>query len=480
MDNYQARAYAQQYRPFPVPPIEQAKFAPSDVSIIVPTVDWDNDLSINLRTWLRCRPREIIFVTTTQLQPKLIQLFQATLGLAEELKQLGIPFHILTVEHANKRAQLCRGINEAKGKIVALVDDDARWTGDEVLTTLLAPFENDDVGLVGGPIESYIPYERQRSEIITGWEVAALRTRSKRRGGNRAFFAADGSTNFTVSGLTMLLRTEIVKDPYFQHLFTNDLWRGAPQNTGDDGFITRYVLFHHHLPQSPFSTARPGTQWRLGMQFDPRATVQTSLLTTSQYVEQSRRWYRSGLRLRLTCLLWEPGMAKFWRTAPYMARKMAGSMFGIIFNFLQIYLWFQVWSEYPKVAGLLFLWRMWVYISSLSAFCKEFPYIGISNIWAAVLADHTYLISDLFSWSSLWLETWSNRPTVGNGEGGRGAQGPKQPKGLKQPKDPKQPKDIKRRKDPLRLPLTKIFMIHLLRISMPPYLTVQNPKPLNP
>ncbi|KAI1763564.1 hypothetical protein GGR53DRAFT_362809 [Hypoxylon sp. FL1150] len=416
IDGWLSLRYARRYLPFPVPPREEAKYAPSDVSIVVPTVDWDDNLVDNLRTWLICQPREIIFVTTNAQQPKLLHLFNTAPGLREELYRGRVHFHIRTVQQANKRLQLCAGINEAKGKIVALVDDDARWTSEEVLTTLLAPFQNDDVGLVGGSIESYIPEERQRSDVITGWEVAALRTRSKRRAGNRAFFEADGSTNFTVSGLTMLLRAEIVKDPYFQHHFINDMWNGIRQNTGDDGFITRYVLFQHHLRHVGDAGPLRRTPWKLGMQFGPGGTVQTSLLTTGEYAQQSRRWYRSGLRLRLTLLLWEPGLFKFFRTTPYMARKMTGGMLSPIFNLVRLGLWLWLWWHDPTMAELLFLYILSNYVSSLRAFCREFPYVGIKNIWAVILADHAYLISDIFSWCSLSLESWSNRSSVDVGE----------------------------------------------------------------
>ncbi|KAI1771173.1 glycosyltransferase family 2 protein [Hypoxylon cercidicola] len=408
IDGRQARKYAQQYRPFPIPAEGQSRFGSNDVSIIVPTVNWDTDLPANLLTWLRCQPREVIFVTTAALQPKLINDFEATPDLKETMLERGINLRIFTVQKANKRSQLCRGINAATGRIVALVDDDAKWTTKDVLKSLLAPFQNDDVGLVGGPIESYIPQERQRSDVITGWEVAALRTRARRRGGNRAFFAADGSTNFTVSGLTMLLRTEIVQDPYFQFLFMHDMFQGVRQNTGDDGFITRYVLFQHLLPHIEYSNFPEGRAWKLGMQFDPRATVQTSLLASSRFADQSKRWFRSGLRLRLTCLLFEPGFSKFRQTAPYMSRKMMGGMLSPLFTYYRLYLWLMVWLLFPKIVLCLLLYVLYNYFFNLQAFYKEFPYVG-KKIWAAVVADHLYFVTDIYSWLTLPLESWSNR-----------------------------------------------------------------------
>ncbi|KAI1405377.1 glycosyltransferase family 2 protein [Hypoxylon fuscum] len=411
VDGREARRYAQRYQHFTTQ--ETTSDTSRDVSIVVPTVNWGPDLPANLLTWLINQPREVILVTTDALAAQLQTDLESTPDLRQNMIKFDTDVIILTVEQANKRSQLCRGINAAQGRIVALVDDDARWTTSRVLEHLLVPFHNeaDNYGLVGGPIESFVPAERQNYNVITGWEVAALRIRQRRRAGMRAFWAADRSTNFTVSGLTMLLRTEIVQDPYFQYHFTHDMWNGMRQNTGDDGFITRYILFKHQLPHREFSSLEPNKQWRLGMQLSPEAEVQTSLMTDNRFADQSKRWYRSGLRLRLTCLLYEPGYRGFKLTAPYMARKMVGGMVSPLLTFLRLYLWYMAWINYPTIARCLILYVLWNYINSLRDFYRQFPYVG-RKIWAAVVADHLYLVSDIFSWVTLSSETWSNRSSV--------------------------------------------------------------------
>ncbi|KAI1101054.1 glycosyltransferase family 2 protein [Jackrogersella minutella] len=414
LDGEQGRNYASRYQPFPIPPTDIARYLSSDVSLIVPTIDWDIDLGKNLLTWLATSPLEIIFVTLENTANKLQDTLEAIPGIKEAVAASGTTIDIVTVQQANKRSQLCRGINEARGKILCLVDDDARWTTNQVLTQLLAPFQEDDVGLVGGPIGSYVPDERQDSKIITPWEVAALRIRSRRGPGMAAFFAHDRSTNFTVSGLTMLLRAEIVKDPYFQYLFTHDIWAGLRQNTGDDGFITRYILFQHQLPHRKHSSI-PTKQWRLGMQLTPEAEVQTSILTDSRFAAQSKRWYRSGLRLRLTCLLYEPGYFGMRRTAPYMTRKMVGGMMNPVFTTIRLFLWCCLWLTNPWVAFAWLLYVLYNWFSGLYRFYKQFPYCG-SKIWAAMAADNLYLVSDLYSYVTLSQESWSNRSSVGEGE----------------------------------------------------------------
>ncbi|KAI0853411.1 glycosyltransferase family 2 protein [Daldinia vernicosa] len=409
-DSEQARTLARQYQPFPLPSKEDARYSPSDVSIVVPTIDWDETLPSNLITWLTNNPREVIFVTVDRELPRLQDDLESAPGVKKAMEESRAKILVLSVPQANKRTQLCRGIDEATGNIIALVDDDALWTTQDVLINLLAPFQDENIGLVGGPIESHVPKERQNSEVITGWEVAALRIRQRRENGMAAFYAADGSTNFTVSGLTMLLRAEIVKDPYFQHLFTNDMWNGMRQNTGDDGFITRYILYQHHLTDR-FRSAVVPKQWRLGIQLNPEARVLTSLMRTSAFAHQSKRWYRSGLRLRLTCLIYEPGYRMMKATAPYMTRKMAGGMLTPIFTIVRAYLWYRLWANSPWFALALLSYVLYNWFSSLYTFYRRFPYCG-SKIWAAMIADNLYLVADFYSWATLSTESWTNRSSV--------------------------------------------------------------------
>ncbi|KAI0533430.1 hypothetical protein GGR58DRAFT_115022 [Xylaria digitata] len=278
------------------------------------------------------------------------------------------------------------------------------------LINLLAPFQERDIGLVGGPIESYIPEERKDASVITAWEVAALRNRSKRRGGNKAFYARDRSTNFTVSGATMVLRAEIVKDPDFQTHFTGESFRGVRMNTGDDSFITRWVLFQH------LRAGRQGKpQWRLGMQITPEATVYTSLIPDSRFADQMKRWLRTGLRFRLICLFDDPGLMNFWGATPYMCRKMVEGLYNPFLNLLWYVCFFTVLREQPLLALLIALYYCYGLVSGILGFAREFPYTR-RKIWAAVIMDRVALVSDWYCWATLAHESWASRKGVDEGE----------------------------------------------------------------
>ncbi|KAI0112574.1 nucleotide-diphospho-sugar transferase [Nemania sp. FL0031] len=385
-----ASKYIQQYKPFPLPSLDKRLWIPSEVSIIVPTIDYDENFQRAIISWLANKPLELIVVTTNS------QFLQA--------KQFVNSAAIRRANHITKII-LLEGFNHSNGRILAFVDDDVFWRP-TTLTQLLAPFEQPDVGLVGTDIQSHVPKERRDPSVITGWEVAALRNRSKRRGGSKAFYVADGSTNFTISGATMLLRAEIVQDPVFQWEFAQETFLGVPQNSGDDSFITRWVLFHH---------LRAGRQrmrkWRLGIQITPEAFVSTTLKTDSSFVHQMKRWLRTGLRYRLTCIFSDPGFRAFRRTTPYMARKMAEGMLNPILNMLWYISFYQTLRTQPFVALLFALYYLYGLVTGMRAFAREFPYCR-RKIWAAIIADKVPQVSDFYCWATLFVENWASRPSI--------------------------------------------------------------------
>jgi hypothetical protein len=185
----------------------------------------------------------------------------------------------------------------------------------------------------------------------------------------KAAFAADGGTNFSVSGVTMLLRGEILRDAVFQNAFTRDSWMGKRQNTGDDSFITRWVLFHHQLDHTSHrlnagllktsakflekaetESMDPHKQWKLAIQHTEEAVVSTSLHPDSRFASQIQRWYRSGMRLRINCLLIEPGFCAMRRTTPFMARKMVEGMMSPVLSWLRLIAQGMSFSVSPRFA----------------------------------------------------------------------------------------------------------------------------------
>ncbi|KAI0525410.1 hypothetical protein F5B22DRAFT_589803, partial [Xylaria bambusicola] len=130
------------------------------------------------------------------------------------------------------------------------------------------------------------------------------------------------------------------------------------------------------------------------MQMAPEATVFTALIPDKRFAEQVKRWLRTGLRFRLTCLFSDPGLRNLWRTT-YMCRKMVEGMFNPFLTLVWYLCFFKILCTHPLTALLFSMYYFYGSFSSYVAFCRQFPYAR-RKIWAAILLDRFALVSDWY------------------------------------------------------------------------------------
>ncbi|KIW82812.1 hypothetical protein Z517_02055 [Fonsecaea pedrosoi CBS 271.37] len=234
----------------------------------------------------------------------------------------------------------------------------------------------------------------------------------------KSAYAVDGGINFCVSGVTALLRSEIAHDPAFLSAFANDMWMGQRQNSGDDSFITRWVLFQHLFkPQRRDGEEEP-VQWKLGMQLTEGAEVGTSIMPDSRFAGQMKRWYRSGLRHRLMCLVYEPCFWGMYKTCPHMTRKMVEGMLNPVLLWVRLYCFWRTFHVCPWFGCFVLSMKTYNYLDGLLQFATEYPFAR-RHLWAAVLVDRLYLVSDWYCWVTLGTEAWITRQAVDPPAAGR-------------------------------------------------------------
>ncbi|KAI9289582.1 nucleotide-diphospho-sugar transferase [Umbelopsis sp. AD052] len=270
--------------------------AEHDVTIIVPTIDAGEEFKIAARSWLACRPKEIIIITETKMRGPLQEL-------ANEVDPTKI--RVLTVSKANKRLQMVAGINATSTEILVFADDDAIWKP-TMLDYILACFEDLKMGGVGTcqTVHAVNPNGHQ-----TVWEVLAGFRLSIRNIEVAASTHIDGGV-CCLSGRTAAYRTLILKDPAFQYGFTNDLWLGKyPLNSGDDKYLTRWMVSHG---------------WNTFIQVTPEAELYSTFKNNWRFIKQVLRWTRNTWRSDFRSLFTE---RYIWRRHPYVAFTMIDKIF---------------------------------------------------------------------------------------------------------------------------------------------------------
>ncbi|KAL4869545.1 hypothetical protein BDV12DRAFT_208380 [Aspergillus spectabilis] len=138
---------------------------------------------------------------------------------------------------ANRRHQIAHGLRYVTSKITILMDEYAIWPSARFLPTLLAPFEDRRVGIVG-------TNKRARRTDNYFWNTLAALNLERQDFEDRAANAIDGGVS-AVSSLTSAHRTRILTEDPFIEEFTNEKFffkTFGPLSTDADSFITRWTL----------------------------------------------------------------------------------------------------------------------------------------------------------------------------------------------------------------------------------------------
>ncbi|ROW15011.1 hypothetical protein VPNG_03483 [Cytospora leucostoma] len=265
-------------------PKENPKFQPQrDAFVIVPTISAGRGFEEAIRSWLANQPLEVLIITVEGLQQSILDLVAQTLDSGPSTTITTTDIRVLTIPRASKRQQLACGIQAAKGSILVLVDDDVFWPP-TLLPLVLACFECPRIGGVG---------TRQRGKIESRsvWEHLAARRLAKRNRDVAAMAYLNGSMR-CLSGRTAVYRAEILQSKAFIDGFLNVYWMGRYLlDSGDDKFLTRYLLRHN---------------WLLTVQTHLDAEVTTVLETSPVSLVQVLRWSRNAWRSYLRAVFLTP------------------------------------------------------------------------------------------------------------------------------------------------------------------------------
>ncbi|KAH6569015.1 hypothetical protein BASA62_005120 [Batrachochytrium salamandrivorans] len=284
----------------PMKPRKHPRFKSyKDVTILIPTIDSGEEIKMALRSWLRNKPAEVIFITI----PSALAALEA---LASEVDPERQTVRVITVKKGNKRNQMVAGINQVKSDIIVFCDDDVVWP-DTMVEWLIAPFEDRQMGGVGTS-QTVIT----KNKHMTIWEILAAYRITMRNIEVTSSTYIDGGV-CCLSGRTAAYRTAILRDPQFQQEFTHEFWRGKyHQHSGDDKFLTRWL--HSH-------------SWKTFIQCCPEAELASTFKDDWRFLKQLLRWTRNTWRSDIRSVIFE---RHIWTRHPFVAFSMVDKFFNPI------------------------------------------------------------------------------------------------------------------------------------------------------
>ncbi|KAL1598694.1 hypothetical protein SLS60_007834 [Paraconiothyrium brasiliense] len=400
------------FRYKPAVPTPRFDLSPRKTTVIVPTVGPEGNPAFDEMVGgiLYNKSERLIFSTATEdgekrVETRLLKI-KADLekGTSAYQTERTLPpldvnqtvIQIVSVKVASKREQFVRALKQVNTEIVVSADDTVVWQPTFLSATLPA-FASEKVALIGtrkwvkrlpGPAP-----DASLSWLTNAWNTYWFGFRNaicatyliRQNFEARATNAADGGV-FTISGRTLLVRSQIVQDHVFQHEYLNEYILGGrigPINADDDNFLTRWVSSHGH---------------HIKFQWSEEATITTILGQDGwrRYIQQCKRWCRTTFRqnplvlfsdrtawwthpltiwttyfpwLYNAALIWDPLMVgTFWLTKFYQESEhrnaLTAGLIGFIWatKFIKTAPWF--W-KYPQDFFLYFfpipVWFLFVY-----------------------------------------------------------------------------------------------------------------------
>jgi cellulose synthase/poly-beta-1,6-N-acetylglucosamine synthase-like glycosyltransferase len=184
---------------------------------------------------------------------------------------------LYTIERADIRQQLLKGIAETPTKILVLVDDDSRWSA-KTLNSVASAFNDPSVGGV-----NTMQYVRPRlNHGLNVWESCGALNLVRRNILHSAVAFFHKGQVLNLSGRTAAYRTKILQEDAFKNAFVNDYWKGKYLlRTGDDSFITSWIV---------------NRGWNTAFMNQADAVIVTTVNDNITYLNQVMRWSRDTAR----------------------------------------------------------------------------------------------------------------------------------------------------------------------------------------
>ncbi|KAL2125617.1 hypothetical protein VTJ04DRAFT_1982 [Mycothermus thermophilus] len=380
------------YKPSPKP--RKPRFQPQrDVTCIIPTVDPEGaGFRETLTAVAANRPAKLIVVTVGDV------LYKKAEPIIQEFKEANkdIEYVLLQVSQANKRVQVAHAVPQVNTPITVLLDDHV-YFGPQFLESMLYPFEDHWVGLVG----TNKRVRRKQGTDLRGsiWNMLGAIYLYRHNFEIRATNTIDGGV-FVVSGRSCAIRSEILQRKDFLKGYTNERFffgLFGPLNADDDNYITRYVV-------------RDG--WDIKIQYTEATVMETDIGVEEplekKFLGQCLRWVRTTWRSN-SCSLFTDRTV--WSRQPYCVYAVYLTSFTNFALFTDAaLLYFFVRSSWLSLAGLLKL-LLWIFFTKT---VKVFDYyrcnprdIYLFPVQVAFAYFHSLI--KLYALLTFYSTDWSGR-----------------------------------------------------------------------
>jgi hypothetical protein len=335
------------------------------------------------------RPRALLIVTVGQ----------SNLDFAEELIT---PFRknypdthirITKAAKANKRSQICDALPEVHTEITVMLDDHVSWLSENLLPAILAPFEDEDVGLVGVNNTG----RRFRTDFGIGafWNLVGNLYLERHNWDSKATISVDGGL-YVVAGRTYAVRTFVLKDPKFRYNFTNERFffgLFGPLNADDDNFITRWAL---------------KCGWKVKYQECADSTVETTIGAYPKFISQCLRWARTTWRSNTAVLFTDRIVYSKHPWCVYAVYLASFFNFALFYDAALVHAFTKSTFNNSTSFGALLVWIVLTKLVKVWSYFARYP-SDLVYVPAYLLFIYAHSIIKLWAGVTFYELSWGSR-----------------------------------------------------------------------
>lgn len=292
---------------------------------------------------------------------------------------------IIPETQPGKRSAMATGLKHVKTKLTCFVDDDVQWCH-TFLEYLLHPF-NKDERIAGVGCEHNARYT---SPCDIHMILCDMRL-SVRMLELMATSVVDKGAS-CISGRTACYLTSYIQEDAFYEAFLNEKFFGLSVVSGDDKFLTRYVM------------NKGGKIWHQSGKY---CKLTTTFERGPRFMKQLLRWSRNTWRSDITCLFIE---RKIWRNNPFTAIVMLDKVitpFFLLYGLFYLPISSIVTRDYVTFVGWL-CWLVFSRIARLVYYFWNHPF-HIVYIPFFIMFQYLQAIIRIIALFTLYERGWGTR-----------------------------------------------------------------------
>jgi cellulose synthase/poly-beta-1,6-N-acetylglucosamine synthase-like glycosyltransferase len=337
---------------------EEIEYTLNDVTVVCPVYQPPICFKENIISIAKNMPYEILIIAD---QTCYIDILHQVDGIEGNI-------HVINETKVGKREALVTGLKKVRTKLCCFVDDDVQWCP-LLLYNLILPFNYKKIGGVG-------PKQIMRAKIPNKtpnlFEIMADFRLSVRYIENKAMLVVDAGTS-CISGRTMCYKTNIIKNTDFYEKFLNEYFFKSHLLSGDDKFITRYIL------NNKYDTYH---------QLNNNCCLTTTFESGIKSFKQSFRWQKNTYRSDITLLFIE---RKIWKLHLFTALLLFDKLFTPIYMLYGLFI-IPIISilrfDYVIVIG----WIIWLLFSRGMKLIHHFNRKPEDLIYLPIYIAYQYLL----------------------------------------------------------------------------------------